>query len=91
MLTKLAANWKSTVMGLLVLLLALDHAVKFDAMGHLAMTCRDWTTAAGGLMALVIGWLQVDAGHVPVLAPDGETVNAPSHEMPDDPKDVVAK
>ncbi len=85
MATQLKANWKTTTIGLLFLLLSISNAVKFDLSGHLAMTQKDWFTVLLGLAAAAIGYIQQDAGTTMVRTPQGEVEEAPSHEIPDDP------
>ena len=63
---------KSTVVGLCVLALAAEHSVHFDAVGHLAMTARDWFDVACGVLTAVVGGVSQDAERMP-SAKEGET------------------
>jgi hypothetical protein len=84
-IAKLKANWKTTAIGLLILLMSAAHSINFDASGRLAMTQKDWVTILLGLLAAVVGYLQTDAGATTVRTPQGDVETAASHEIPDDP------
>lgn len=85
---KLAANWKSTALGLCILGLALKGSLHFDDAGHLAMTARDWSGMAFGACASLVGMLQKDAGTEVVQTSAGPKVDD-SHEVPDSGAPVV--
>jgi len=58
---KNVTHWKTTAMGALVLLIAASNSVKFDVVGRLEMTQKDWFTLCVGLAGAVLGALQKDA------------------------------
>lgn len=88
-ITKLTANWKSTMLGLCLLAMSGLHFVKFDDVGNLAMTERDWFGVLTGLIGAVVGILMKDAGSTEAKLPSGEVAAVPSHEIPDDPANKV--
>lgn len=86
------ANWKSTAMGSLVLVIAASSAVHFDTSGHLAMTAKDWFTVGIGCLGQGLGLLQKDAGTVVATTPDDPTPHIEkAHELPDDKSATVVK
>ena len=84
----LKANWKTSAVGLAVLILGVSASVHFDSSGHLAMTQKDWFTAFIALLAGAVGISQKDAGKMSALTPSGEVAAVDSHEEPDDPANV---
>lgn len=54
-------HWKTTVLGLCFLAIALKGSIHFNAAGHLAMTQQDWFIAAIGLAGAATGAASKDA------------------------------
>ena len=81
----LKANWKTSAVGLAILIIGVSASVHFDASGHLAMTQKDWFTVFIALLAGVVSVTQKDAGKISAVTPSGEVEAVDSHEGPDDP------
>jgi hypothetical protein len=60
-LSPIACSPKSTLVGLCVLALAAERGVHFDAMGHLAMSARDWFEVGCGALTAIVSGLSRDA------------------------------
>lgn len=84
-------DWKSSTIGLSVLMTAIVGSVHFDAAGHLLMTQKDWFGLFVGCIAAIVGMLQKDAGTETVQNAQGKIVSEPSHEVPDNPSSTVVK
>jgi hypothetical protein len=82
-LRHLLANWKSSVIGLCVCVLAVTRSLQYDVAGHLMMTARDWVGVVAGVVAAVMGMLMTDAGQTLVHVPGGGVALEASHEVPD--------
>jgi len=52
---------KTTLLGLLLLLITAMNSVKFDMAGHLCMTQKDWFMVAGAVVYATVAKLQKDA------------------------------
>jgi hypothetical protein len=58
---KNVTHWKTTSIGLLMLVIAYSSSVKFDVAGHLAMTEKDWFVLGVGIVGALVGAAQKDA------------------------------
>ncbi|MGI4814013.1 MAG: hypothetical protein ACRYGG_11875 [Janthinobacterium lividum] len=82
----LKANWKTTVQPILnmILVLGVDSVIPGSPIHSVKVLW--YIGLAAGLAKIYLGAFQVDAGVVPVVAPDGSVKVADSHEVPNDPK-----
>jgi hypothetical protein len=83
--SRVFGNWKTTTAGVGFFAFTVLQGVKFDAVGHLAMTQRDWFGIGLGLLGAFIGSVQRDAGTQQAELPSGEVADVPSYENPDNP------